>query len=132
MRFPGGAIANLSCSYGGHGNSTLRVTGPQALASMEPAFPYSGQQLKIERKLNEKVNSSNQLKLTPKSQFALELDHMALCVKNNIKPHTPGEEGLQDLKIIEAIYKSAETGQVVQLAKDSGKSTTRGPDPQDS
>ena len=131
MRFPSGAVASLSCSYGGHTNSTLRVTGPQAIASMEPAFPYNGQQLKIDRKLSEKVNSTNQLKLMPKSQFALELDHMALCVKNNVKPHTPGEEGLQDLKIIEAIYKSAATGQVVQLANMSGRNTTRGPEPQD-
>ena len=131
MQFPGGTIANLSCCYSGHNNSTLRLTGDKAVATMEPAFGYSGQQLKIERKLSEKVNAETQLKLPPKSQFALELDHMALCIRNNTKPHTGGEEGLQDLKLIEAIYHSAESKKVVELPRIPGRNATRGPEPQD-
>jgi LmbE family N-acetylglucosaminyl deacetylase len=49
-------------------------------------------------------------------QFAAEMDHMALCLWNNLQPHTPGEEGIQDQKIIEAIYESARTEKSVSLA----------------
>jgi predicted dehydrogenase len=52
---------------------------------------------------------------------------MALCVVRNRTPHTPGEEGLQDQRIIEAIYESARSGRVVRLAPPPGP--TRGPMP---
>ena len=35
---------------------------------------------------------------------------------NNTEPLTPGEEGLKDMKIIEAIYESARTGKPIKLA----------------
>jgi predicted dehydrogenase len=49
-------------------------------------------------------------------------------VKDDIVPHTPGEEGLQDQRIIEAIYESARTGRAIRLAAPAVP--TRGPDPQ--
>ena len=58
-------------------------------------------------------------------QFAVEMDPMAVCVRNNLRPHTPGEEGLQDQRIIEAIYESARTGKSVSLA--AHQETPRGP-----
>ncbi|WP_442786006.1 Gfo/Idh/MocA family oxidoreductase [Methylobacterium sp. C25] len=46
---------------------------------------------------------------------AAELDHMAECILQSRKPHTPGEEGLQDQMLMEAIYESAKTGAPVKL-----------------
>ncbi len=57
----------------------------------------------------------------------LEIDHMSQCVKADREPHTPGEEGLQDQRIIEAIYASAANGRMVKLSP-PGK--TRGPEPE--
>ncbi len=68
-------------------------------------------------------------RLTEHDQFALELDHMADCVRTGATPHTPGEEGLQDQRIMEAIYHSAATGQPVTLPPVAGLDTTRGPAP---
>jgi predicted dehydrogenase len=48
--------------------------------------------------------------------FQLEMDHFSECVQANKEPLTPGEEGLKDLKIIEAIYESARTGKPIKLA----------------
>jgi predicted dehydrogenase len=50
-----------------------------------------------------------------KDQFALETDHMAKCVMRDQQPHTPGERGLQDIRIIEATYESARPSRAVQL-----------------
>jgi predicted dehydrogenase len=52
---------------------------------------------------------------------------MSMCVQKNLQPHTPGEEGLQDQRIVDAIYESARTGRVVKLSPPSGP--TRGPEP---
>jgi predicted dehydrogenase len=48
-------------------------------------------------------------------QFAVQSDYFSDCVMNDREPLTPGEEGLKDLKVIEAIYESARTGKTVEL-----------------
>jgi len=53
---------------------------------------------------------SAEIKLTEKNHFALEMDHMAERIARNERPHTPGEAGLQDLRLIEAIYRAAREG----------------------
>lgn len=45
--------------------------------------------------------------MEPKNQFATELDHFAQCVRENREPYTPGEEGLQDMRLMQRIYESA-------------------------
>ncbi len=73
-----------------------------------------------------KENSS----LGEKDQFALEIDHMSRCVLENKVPYTPGEGGLQDQVIMEAIYESARIGKPVSLKKIDGKDVFRGRAPE--
>ena len=40
---------------------------------------------------------------------------MSDCVMNDKEPLTPGEEGLRDLKLMTAIYESAQSGKVVKV-----------------
>src|SRR3954464_8027352 len=51
---------------------------------------------------------------------------MADCILNSRRPHTPGEEGLQDHLLVEAIYKSASSNRPVSLPKVEGKDVTHG------
>jgi glucose-fructose oxidoreductase len=44
------------------------------------------------------------------------MDYFSDCVASGHESITPGEEGLRDLKIIEAIYEAARTGQTVNVA----------------
>jgi predicted dehydrogenase len=55
------------------------------------------------------------------------MDHFAECILTNRQPHTPGEEGLQDHRVMEAIYEAARTGRTVKVPQPP--STTRGPEP---
>jgi predicted dehydrogenase len=126
LRFLSGAIANCSSSYALHESRQLWVHGPDADMHLANAFGYAGQELTVARQEGEVTHSDRHV-LTVKNQFALELDHMADCVLKDIRPHTPGEEGLQDQRIMEAIYESARTGQPVKLAPPTG--STRGPAP---
>lgn len=71
-------------------------------------------------------------KVPLKDQFALELDHMATCVAENVEPHTPGEEGRADVRIMQAIYRSADTREAVSLSASAKIDATRGPGPRDS
>ena len=123
-RFPSGLTTNFTCSYDIHRSAFLRLEGSEAFGEMDPAFGYHGSKLRFS-----KLEDGKEVEVAPsiedKDQFALEMDHMALCVLNNQQPHTPGEEGLQDQRIVEAIYKSAATGRPVKIAPPSGP--TRGP-----
>jgi glucose-fructose oxidoreductase len=42
------------------------------------------------------------------------MDHMALAVLNGTDVVSPGEEGLQDVRLMEAILESARSGQPVR------------------
>jgi predicted dehydrogenase len=55
------------------------------------------------------------LSFEPRNQFALEMDHFGECIQANKTPYTPGEEGLQDHRMMAAIYDSASTGKPVRL-----------------
>ncbi len=123
-RFPSGMTATFTSSYDVHRSTFFRMEGVDAFGEMDPAFGYHGTKLRFS-KLEDGKEVEMQPSIEDKDQFALEMDHMALCVMNNQQPHTPGEEGLQDQRIIEAIYKSAATGRSVKVQPPSGP--TRGP-----
>ena len=123
-RFPSGMTSNFTSAYDVHRSSFLRMEGSEAYGEMDPAFGYHGNKLRFS-----KLEDGKEIEMTPsiedKDQFALEMDHMAQCSMNKQQPHTPGEEGLRDQHVIEAIYKAAATGKSVKIAPPTGP--TRGP-----
>ncbi len=123
-RFPSGMTANFTSSYDVHRSTFLRMEGTEAFAEMSPAFGYHGAKLRFS-KLQDGAETEMQPAIEDKDQFALEMDHMAQCVLNNTQPRTPGEEGLRDQQITDAIYKSAATGRSIKVPPPSG--STRGP-----
>ena len=125
LRFPGGAISQCMSGYGSFNARSYAVHAETGTIKMDPAFAYKGLEQERQhalggKQLTEKPSNPD------RDQFALEMDHMAECVRQNKTPYTPGEEGLQDMRIIEAVYESARSGSVVALPIPSG---TRGPDP---
>lgn len=126
LRFPSGLIANCAASYGAHESKDLRVRLEKGWIDVANAFAYQGQSLRVASR-DGKAEAIRELRLGHKNQFALEIDHMAQCVLQNRAPRTPGEEGVQDHVIMEALYRSAETGAAVALPAASGLDATRGP-----
>lgn len=103
LRFPSGIIANCVSSYSS-GHNGYRVIGSQGWIDMEPATPYSGQTMTIRK---DGVTAPRTLPAPAKNQFAAQLDHLPECIINGSTPIVAGEEGLADLRVIEAIYQSA-------------------------
>lgn len=110
LRFPSGILANCSSSYGYFHQSHFRVMGTEARMGMDPATWYSGLRMWVER-----GNVIEQRDLPVVDHFAAEMDHMSDCVMQNKEPLTPGEEGLRDLTIMQAIYESARSNKTVKL-----------------
>ncbi len=123
MRFPSGVLCNCMCSFDSHQTKSYRVVAARGSFGMDPAFSYHGLKMFAEPKepLLPQISQSN--------QFANEIDHMADCVRNDRRPFTPGEEGLQDQRIIEAIFESARTSRAVTLPRLDKLDAFRGPPP---
>jgi predicted dehydrogenase len=127
MRFPSGVIAQCGTSYGVHESRRLQVHTERGDLDLQNAFAYEGQRLVVSYP-DGKAEARETRVLAQKNQFALEIDHMAECVLTDRRPRTPGEEGLQDHLLMEAIYESARTGAPVTLPPAERLDATRGPE----
>ncbi|WAT01626.1 Gfo/Idh/MocA family protein [Rouxiella chamberiensis] len=118
LRFPSGVIANCVTSYGAHECKDMEIRLEKGWVSLENAFAYAGQRLYVAER-HGSGEQVNEIRISPKDQFTLEIDHFADSVLNNKISHTPGEEGLQDHLLMEAIYRSAREGLPVKIDHDS-------------
>ncbi len=130
LRFPSGVFASGSSGYSYHENRHLRVMAAEGWFGLDPAFSYDNLTLQIGRKAG-KANSEEQRRFPSHNQFATEMDDFAERIRSNQEPLTPGEEGLQDHKIIAAIYESAAGGGAVKLPVTKQIDSTRGPAPKE-
>lgn len=126
LRFPSGVIANCATSYDAHNSKDLTVRLEKGWIKLDGAYAYHGKKLVIAKR-DGNAEAMTEKDIGEKNQFALEMDHMAQCVTDNITPRTPGEEGLQDHIIMEALYQSAATGQPIALKASAKIDATRGP-----
>ena len=129
LRFPSGIIASLSTSYAAHSTKICAVSCEMAKIMMDPAYFTHGIRLFIDGKASGPFSSTAEWKAGDQDHFGIQMDHFSICIRRDIKPRTPGEEGLADHRIFEAVYESAATGRTVTLPPVEGLDTTRGPAP---
>jgi predicted dehydrogenase len=110
LRFPSGALANCTSSYGFAGQNRYRVIATKGWFELEPATSYSGLRMRVR-----KGNALEERTLPVRDHFAMEMDHLSGCVMDGKEPLTPGEEGLRDLTLMMAIYEAARTGTTVKV-----------------
>jgi predicted dehydrogenase len=104
MKFPSGAVASCTTTYGASMPGTYTVFGSKGTLRLDAAFPYQGQHLTASLQGQAPIDerSSEQ----DPAHFPRVADHLAECVFQNKEVRASGEEGLRDMKLIEAIYKS--------------------------
>lgn len=112
LEFPSGAIAGCQSMYSANQNHIL-LMGDRGRIELEPATRYEGNHMWLGKDGRER-------EITPppgpaKTQFAGQLDHLALCIRDGREPIVSGEEGLRDMRIVEAIYRSARENRTIRL-----------------
>jgi glucose-fructose oxidoreductase len=111
MRFPGERLAAFTCSFGASDVSAYQLVGTKGDLRADPAY-----ELATGLKLHVTVGGKKQQYAFAKSdQFAPELLYFSECVKRKKNPEPSGEEGLADVRIIQALYRSAERGETIRL-----------------
>ena len=101
LEFPSGAIAHGKSSYNANWND-LKVKAEKGWFQLTEAYRYGGMA---------GATSNGPMTFDPNvNQQALQMDNFAECVLQNKISRIPGEEGLKDMKVVEAIYRSIANG----------------------
>jgi glucose-fructose oxidoreductase len=103
LEFPGGVFADIKTSFGENVNF-LHIKCEKGLIKVEPYSAYNGQ------KITSPLGTIHHPYSVPMQQ-TLQMDDDALSLLQEKPMQVPGEEGLRDIRIVEAIYKAAASGQ---------------------
>ncbi|WP_261664980.1 Gfo/Idh/MocA family protein [Deinococcus sp. Marseille-Q6407] len=125
LGFAGGVLADCQASYAALDVNTFRVLGELGHAALDPAFQYNDLDLTLTTQ-----RGQQQPDFPEYDQFTLEMDHFAQCIRSGAQPWTPGEEGVQDQRLMAAIYESARQGRRVELDAPQGRDVFRGTPPE--
>ena len=109
MRFPSGVLANCVSSYGTNLNR-FRVHAENGSFEMEPAYNRRALGMRVF-----KGNTIETRNLREPDHFAALMDHLADSAAKNTRPIVDGEDGRNDMRVIEAIYESVKTGRPVKM-----------------
>jgi glucose-fructose oxidoreductase len=111
LRFPGEKIATFVCSFGAANASICHMVGTRGRLELRNAYEYV-EPIELQMTIDDKETKR---KFQKRDQFAPELLYFSECVLKNKKPEPSGEEGLADVRIVEALYQSAKSGRPVRL-----------------
>lgn len=101
LEFPNGVMARGETSFGKSTNY-LDVTCTQGWYRLRPFQSYSG--------VRGETSDGTTLPPDPNHQQARQMDDDARAVQENKAPIVPGEEGLADIRIVNAIMESSRQG----------------------
>lgn len=107
LEFPGGVMAKCQTSFG-KGLNDLRVTCEKGWYELSPFQSYSG--------INGATSDGKKLNQVVPNQQAKQMDDDALAIMNNTQVLVPGEEGLKDIKVVEAVYRSVKEKRKVNIS----------------
>ncbi|NES95104.1 MAG: Gfo/Idh/MocA family oxidoreductase [Desertifilum sp. SIO1I2] len=111
LRFPDERLATFTVSFGAAKVSTYQIVGTKGDLRVDPAYAWHGE---LKHYLTVDGETQEQ-SFPPHSQLAAEFTYFSDCILNNTDPEPSGMEGLNDVRIIRALYQSIEQGQPVQL-----------------
>lgn len=113
IRFPDDRLAHLHTSFGEEPTSALRVFGDEGVIRITGAYePQRASTLELVR-----GGRRDEMTLEPADVFAAELAHFSEAVLRDAAPRPSGVDGLTDVRIVEAIYRSARDGRPVTLPR---------------
>ena len=110
VRFPDDVVGSFSASFTGHAHSTLTVLGTEGMVTLEDAFvPRRGRRLDVDRGIRTTLEGVGG------DEVREEFDYFADRVLSGRPPEPDGEDGLRDMRVMDAVYDAAAAGERVRL-----------------
>ncbi len=111
LRFGNEQLATFNVSFQAAPTATYRLVGTRGGLCLDQAYEYQG-----ERELVVTVGDKERTRTFPKTdQFGPELVYFSDCIVRDVEPEPSGEEGLADVRVIEALLRSAHDDRLVRL-----------------
>lgn len=111
LRFPEDRLAAFTCSFGAAKASMYEIIGDKGRLRVEPAYEQAGS-LGLRMMVGKRQHEQ---RFPESDQFSPELLYFSDCILKGRRPEPSGKEGLIDVRIIQALYRSAVTGRAVKL-----------------
>jgi glucose-fructose oxidoreductase len=111
MRFPRERVASFTCSFGAADRSTYDLVGTDGSITLDPAYEFA-EGLAYEARIGGRTRYR---RFAKSDQFAPELMYFSDCILDNREPEPSGDEGLADVRVIQAIHQSIDSGRWVRL-----------------
>jgi glucose-fructose oxidoreductase len=111
IRFPGERTASFTSSFGSADAASYEILGTKGKLRVDPAYEYE-MALKYSVTIDGKTTSRT---FPRRDQFAPELLYFSDCIQRNIEPEPSGAEGLADVRVVEALYRSVRTGRPLKI-----------------
>jgi len=105
FEFPSGAVANCMTSFS-HRISLLHVVAEKGWVQLNPMQSYRGIKM---------TTRKGPVEFPQINQQATQMDEVAWCIVNKKPMRVPGKEGRRDIKIVQAIHQSLQTGKKIAL-----------------
>jgi predicted dehydrogenase len=112
LRFPEGRLAHFVVSYYGNAIDAYTVLGTKGSLQVQPGYTY-GESLEHFLTLG---NKEDKVSYKSTDHFGGEMKYFSDCILHDIDPEPDAEEGLADVRVLQAIQRALETGQVQTLA----------------
>ncbi len=111
LRFGDEQLATFNVSFQAAPTATYRLVGTRGDLCLDQAYEYQG-----ERELVATIDDKERTRTFPKTdQFGPELVYFSDCIVRDVEPEPSGEEGLADVRVIEALLRSAHDDRPVRL-----------------
>jgi predicted dehydrogenase len=111
LRFLDDRVAQFCISNSAGNVSNYRIVGTKGDLRVEPAYEYAGDivhHLTIDDETKDKTYEK-------RDQFAPELIYFSKCILENEEPEPSLEEGMLDVRVIEAVLESGKNGRRIEL-----------------
>jgi predicted dehydrogenase len=112
LRFAGERLATFTVGFGAEATGFYEVVGEKGKLCLDPAYEYEGT-LELELTVGDK--KPRRKKFKSRDQIGPEISYFSDCILKGKQPEPSGLEGLADVRVIRAIYRSIDEGRPVKL-----------------
>lgn len=111
LRFPDDRVAQFVASYGAADSARYELIGTDGTLVLDHAYDLV-ETMKLELIRDGRTRTRTYRR---RDQVGAEVEYFARCIREDLEPEPSAEEGLADIRIIEAIARSARTGRAIAI-----------------
>ncbi|MDF7674706.1 Gfo/Idh/MocA family oxidoreductase [Acetobacteraceae bacterium ESL0709] len=113
MFYRSGVISEGSSSYDACMTSHFSLIGEKAFLDLDPATSYWANKVSLRQSGYTQTWSASMFDIEKLNQFSAQLDYLPISIAKGKLETATAEEGMQDIRLIQAIYESARSGRAV-------------------